>query len=311
MAGSHPCRGEEGPDHGGARLRRSEGSDGPHAGGRPPDRRPQAGNDLILEWDGAVSRYHAELEFVAGCWFVTDLDSANGTWVNGKRIDPEEGLRVGDELRIGDTSLWLVGRRERLHVDHVAGAQGADAGRSSNARCSASLPSPGQGQPRSPCSTTKDIASRMFVGEAAVKAHLSSLYVKFDIPEEGQQRRALLTQRAWETGTVRRQRLRGRRPKRSCPARSGRCSPPAGHEPLRRHSGHVRRCHRRRMTDDRRPRTPWVMWLLVGIGALWVLRILLAAASRVLELASTVVGLAAVASWCGGSRSGPTRPASP
>jgi uncharacterized membrane protein YfcA len=49
------------------------------------------------------------------------------------------------------------------------------------------------------------------------------------------------------------------------------------------------------MTDDRRPRTPWVMWLLVGIGALLGARILLAAASRVLDLAFTVVGLAAVA----------------
>jgi uncharacterized membrane protein YfcA len=49
------------------------------------------------------------------------------------------------------------------------------------------------------------------------------------------------------------------------------------------------------MTDDRRPRTPWVMWLLVGIGALLGARILLAAASRVLDLAFTVAGLAAVA----------------
>ena len=49
------------------------------------------------------------------------------------------------------------------------------------------------------------------------------------------------------------------------------------------------------MTDDRRPRTPWVMWLLVGIGALLGARILLAAASRVLDLAFTVVGLATVA----------------
>ena len=48
------------------------------------------------------------------------------------------------------------------------------------------------------------------------------------------------------------------------------------------------------MTDDRRPRTPWVMWLLVGIGALLGARIL-AAASRVLDLAFTVIGLAAVA----------------
>ena len=50
----------------------------------------------------------------------------------------------------------------------------------------------------------------MFVGEAAVKAHLATLYEKFEIPEAGQQRRALLAKRAWETGAVRKSRLRGR-----------------------------------------------------------------------------------------------------
>ena len=49
------------------------------------------------------------------------------------------------------------------------------------------------------------------------------------------------------------------------------------------------------MTDDRRPRTPWVMWLFVGIGVLLGARIVLAAASRVLDLVLTVVGIAAVA----------------
>jgi hypothetical protein len=49
------------------------------------------------------------------------------------------------------------------------------------------------------------------------------------------------------------------------------------------------------MTDDQRLRTPWVMWLLVGIGALLCTQIALAAVSRVLDLAFTAVGLAAVA----------------
>jgi DNA-binding NarL/FixJ family response regulator len=57
--------------------------------------------------------------------------------------------------------------------------------------------------PRSPCATTKEIAARMFVGEAAVKAHLSPLYLKFDIAEAGQNRRGLLAKKAWESGAVR------------------------------------------------------------------------------------------------------------
>jgi hypothetical protein len=57
--------------------------------------------------------------------------------------------------------------------------------------------------PHAPCATTKEIAARMFVGDAAVKAHLSALYVVFDVPEAGQRRRARLAEKAWESGAVR------------------------------------------------------------------------------------------------------------
>jgi pSer/pThr/pTyr-binding forkhead associated (FHA) protein len=161
------------------------------------------GNDLVLDWDGAVSRYHAELELVAGCWFVTDLDSANGTWVNGKRIDAKKALRVGDELRVGDTNLWLVGDVSDS-MSTTSPAQKAPTLTVKQREVLRELCRSQARDNRAPCATTKDIASRMFVGEAAVKAHLAALYAKFDIPEEGQQRRALLAQRAWESGTVRR-----------------------------------------------------------------------------------------------------------
>jgi pSer/pThr/pTyr-binding forkhead associated (FHA) protein len=160
------------------------------------------GNNLVLEWDGAVSRFHAELEFVNGCWFVTDLDSANGTWVNGKRIEGKRALRVGDELRIGDTNLCMAGDATDSASTTAPGHK-APALTVKQREVLRELCRPQAKDNRAPCSTTKEIAGRMFVGEAAVKAHLSSLYLKFDVPEEGQQRRALLAQRAWETGTVR------------------------------------------------------------------------------------------------------------
>jgi phage shock protein A len=49
------------------------------------------------------------------------------------------------------------------------------------------------------------------------------------------------------------------------------------------------------MTDDRRSNTSWILWLLVGIGALLGARIVLAAASRVFDLAFTLVVVAVVA----------------
>ena len=39
-----------------------------------------------------------------GVW-VTDLDSTNGTFVNGERVDGRRRLREGDLVRIGETEL--------------------------------------------------------------------------------------------------------------------------------------------------------------------------------------------------------------
>ncbi len=164
-------------------------------------RKPE--NDITIDWDKAVSRRHAELELVAESWFVTDLDSANGTFVNGAKVDRKRALRVGDELRIGDTSLWLYGMTSSEPLsDTAVSAKPPELSRKQT-EVLRELCRPQAHDPRSPCATTKDVAARMFVGEAAVKAHLSALYLKFDIPEIGQQRRALLAKKAWDTGAVR------------------------------------------------------------------------------------------------------------
>ena len=51
--------------------------------------------------DGSVSRRHAKLEFKDGAWQVQDLNSVNGTFVNGVRIAEPVPLASGDALRIG------------------------------------------------------------------------------------------------------------------------------------------------------------------------------------------------------------------
>jgi pSer/pThr/pTyr-binding forkhead associated (FHA) protein len=164
-------------------------------------RKPE--NDITIDWDKAVSRRHAELELVAESWFVTDLDSANGTFVNGAKVDRKRALRVGDELRIGDTCLWLHGMTSSEPLsDTAVSAKPPELSRKQT-EVLRELCRPQARDPRSPCATTKGIAGRMFVGEAAVKAHLSALYLKFDIPEIGQQRRAMLAKKAWDTGAVR------------------------------------------------------------------------------------------------------------
>ncbi len=58
-----------------------------------------AGCDVVLE-DAGVSRRHARLDPGDGGWHVTDLGSANGTWVNGARLD-EAFLLGGERIRFG------------------------------------------------------------------------------------------------------------------------------------------------------------------------------------------------------------------
>ncbi len=59
------------------------------------------GNDIILR-DPKVSRHHSEIVFERGFFVLHDLASANGTFVNGKRIRVAP-LTHGAKLRMGNT----------------------------------------------------------------------------------------------------------------------------------------------------------------------------------------------------------------
>ena len=66
-----------------------------------------AGCDFTVSTN-SVSRRHARLELRAGRLMVTDLGSANGTFVNGQRVR-ERVLRVGDEVRFDKESFHIEG----------------------------------------------------------------------------------------------------------------------------------------------------------------------------------------------------------
>lgn len=55
--------------------------------------------------DRYLSRKHAEIAAVNGSWIVRDCGSANGTFINGVRLDRDRPLRSGDHIRIGDTEI--------------------------------------------------------------------------------------------------------------------------------------------------------------------------------------------------------------
>jgi pSer/pThr/pTyr-binding forkhead associated (FHA) protein len=56
--------------------------------------------------DDTVSRRHAELRFDEGRWMLRDLGSANGTWVNGRRVMEAE-VAPGDEVQLGGWAVRL------------------------------------------------------------------------------------------------------------------------------------------------------------------------------------------------------------
>ena len=66
----------------------------------------------IFVRDKNVSRVHCQIVVTdAGC-ILTDLQSTNGTFVNGDRVTECE-LNVGDEIRVGTTLLQLEGMEAR------------------------------------------------------------------------------------------------------------------------------------------------------------------------------------------------------
>ena len=65
--------------------------------------------DIVVD-TGAVSRYHAQVLHEEERFFVEDLKSRNGTFVNGKMISGRESLTHGDVIQICDLSLRFVER---------------------------------------------------------------------------------------------------------------------------------------------------------------------------------------------------------
>ncbi|GJM44244.1 MAG: hypothetical protein DHS20C21_10860 [Gemmatimonadota bacterium] len=72
--------------------------------GRSPD------CDLTIDSTRA-SRCHAAVRTEAGKYFVQDLGSTNGTYVNGARLEAERELVAGDRITVGDEAITFY------HVD--------------------------------------------------------------------------------------------------------------------------------------------------------------------------------------------------
>jgi pSer/pThr/pTyr-binding forkhead associated (FHA) protein len=153
--------------------------------------------------DEAVSWHHLEIESRGGVLMATDLDSRNGTALNGERLDRPRRLRDGDTLVVGS---------QRLEVSiPVAGAGGetvaatepsvplSEEERTTAAALVAPYRSAGAfaGRP----ATRAELAEALHVSERTAQRRLDALAAKLGVPgDAGRERPRLIAARVIELG---------------------------------------------------------------------------------------------------------------
>ncbi|MGB5373912.1 MAG: ATPase, T2SS/T4P/T4SS family [Polyangiales bacterium] len=74
------------------------------------------GNDIVLAKRN-VSKQHARLTLQDEQAVVVDLNSTNGTWVNGRKITAAQPLKQGDKIYIADFIITLESADERSQTE--------------------------------------------------------------------------------------------------------------------------------------------------------------------------------------------------
>ena len=83
------------------------------------------GRDYVCEIqipDQMVSRQHARISVSSVSVIVEDLNSTNGTFVNGQRIDQPTSVKLGDRLKFHDLE-FQIGNEFDPDVTHYCGAE--------------------------------------------------------------------------------------------------------------------------------------------------------------------------------------------
>lgn len=65
-----------------------------------------ADNDIVLD-EVYSSRFHATIDFRDGFFYIRDLNTSNGTFVNGNRVIDSVVLNDGDRIKIGNSVLMF------------------------------------------------------------------------------------------------------------------------------------------------------------------------------------------------------------
>ena len=73
--------------------------------------------DVIVR-DKEVSSTHCQIQSVNGTFHVFDMNSTNGTWINGERVVRKK-LQDGDTIAIGQTNMRFI-MEEETATQHIA-----------------------------------------------------------------------------------------------------------------------------------------------------------------------------------------------
>ena len=76
-------------------------------------------NQIVLS-DDRCSRTHAEVYYNSGDWYVRDLNSRNGTYLNADPVTTDMRLEPGQILRIGKTLLYFVENVQQAYAKSSA-----------------------------------------------------------------------------------------------------------------------------------------------------------------------------------------------
>ena len=77
-------------------------------------------NSLVLE-DPSIASFHAEIRQDQGFYYLTDVGSPSGSFVNDERVSTRFQLRADDRVRLGEVELQLVDpARSKTHTEQAA-----------------------------------------------------------------------------------------------------------------------------------------------------------------------------------------------
>jgi len=172
----------------------------PLAGRTVVGRDPEA--DVPLDGE-AVSWHHLEIELHGEVPMATDLDSRNGTALNGEPLDRPRRLRDGDVLSVGEHRLEVSDALPGRGGETVAAAAPAVPLSEEERATAAALVAPyrSEGAFAGRPATRAEIAESLHVSERTAQRRLDALAAKLDVPgEAGRERPRLIAARVIELG---------------------------------------------------------------------------------------------------------------